>query len=165
MRISIYNSPLGPFYLWFHNNKLVYASYREEQGQRWLAKHFPKLILCQSPLDSLYKQDLDSYFHGKKIDFKWAVELIGTDFQLRVWHEVKKIPHGQFTTYKEIGQNINSKAFRAVGQAVGANPVSIIIPCHRVLGTNWFGGYSGGTNIKRLLLELENTTLAPNFNA
>lgn len=165
MQISIYNSPLGPFYLWFHDHELVHASFRKEQGQHWLTKQFPKLPVYQSPLAEPYKKDLDSYFLGQRVVYDWPLQLYGTEFQLQVWQEIKKIPYGQFTTYKKIGQNIGTKSFSAVGQAVGANPISIIIPCHRVLGTNWLGGYGGGQNLKRLLLELENVTMAPNLHA
>ncbi|NLJ79565.1 MAG: methylated-DNA--[protein]-cysteine S-methyltransferase, partial [Firmicutes bacterium] len=104
-------------------------------------------------------------FREGRILWNWPLELTGTAFQKQVWSEIRKIPPGQVSTYKRIATALSTKAFRAVGQAVGANPISVIIPCHRVLGTNWFGGYGGGLNRKRLLLELENVTLAPRQNA
>lgn len=165
MQQSIYRSPLGPFFLWFHGEKLIYATFHEEQGLNFLAKHFPKSLGDLKPLQESYRQDLDSYFRGRKVNFEWSLTLIGTDFQKRVWRELQKIPHGQVTTYKRIAQLLDTRGFQAVGQAVGANPISVIIPCHRVLGTHWFGGYGGGLSLKRLLLELENVTLAPNFQA
>lgn len=165
MQQSIYKSPLGPFYLWFREERLIFATLQEELGQKFLAKHFPKIAYEVKPLQEAYSQDLDNYFRGKKLIFKWPLQLVGTEFQKSVWQEVLKIPHGQFTTYKKIGERLNTKAYRAIGQAVGANPISIIIPCHRVLGTNSLGGYNGGLNAKRLLLELENVTLVPNLRA
>ncbi len=165
MQQSIYKSPLGPLLLWFTDDKLVYTTFDEDSGKGWSRKHFPKGQFEQKPLASTYAADLDRYFRGERIDFAWPLLLMGTDFQKRVWQEILAVPHGQVTTYKRIGERLNTRAYRAVGQAVGANPVSIIVPCHRVLGTNSFGGYTGGINLKRLLLELENVTLAPNLLA
>ncbi len=165
MQQSVYTSPVGPLFLWFEGEKLVYVAFREEDGKDWLAKRCPEANFEQEPLPRAYQDDLDTYFKGRRIDFSWPLHLMGTDFQKRVWAEIAKVPHGQVTTYKKIGQALGTKAYRAVGQAVGANPVSIIIPCHRVLGTHSFGGYGGGLTIKRLLLELENVTLRPNFLA
>lgn len=162
MQLSIYHSPLGPFYLWFNDQALVYASFDQKDGQSWVIKNFPKANLQERALYTSYQKDLDCYFRGQKIDFAWPLFFVGTDFQKQVWSEIRKIPHGQFTTYKKIAESLQTKAFQAIGQAVGANPISLIVPCHRVLGTNWFGGYGGGLTLKRLLLELENVTLAPN---
>lgn len=165
MQLSVYKSPLGSLLLWFADDKLVYLTFNEDSGKSWLGKHFPKAQPELKDLAKDYKADLDRYFRGQKIDFEWPLLLLGTDFQKQVWQEILAVPHGQVTTYKRIGESLNTRAYRAVGQAVGANPVSIIVPCHRVLGTNAFGGYGGGLNLKRLLLELENVTLAPNLLA
>lgn len=165
MHLSTYNSPLGPLYFLFHGANLVYASFDLEDGKRFAKKNFPKGEVHPRSLKPDQTKALDAYFLGKELIWKWPLELYGTTFQKQVWVEVQKIPQGQVSTYKDIATNLETKAFQAVGQAVGANPISIIIPCHRVLGTDWFGGYAGGLNRKRLLLELENVTLAPNFNA
>lgn len=165
MQHSVYQSPLGPFFLWFQGDELVYASFHEEDGESWLGRRFPGACPRTGSLPPDYQDDLDSYFRGKRMDFTWPLLLLGTDFQTKVWAEIAKVPHGQVTTYKKIGEALGTKAYRAIGQAVGANPVSVIVPCHRVLGTNSFGGYGGGLNIKRMLLELENVTLRPNFLA
>ena len=162
---SVYTSPLGPLFLWFQGQKLIYTTFQEHSGKDWIAKRFPAAHIKEEPLAKAYQDDLDTYFWGGKIDFNWPLHLMGTEFQKRVWAEILAVPHGQVTTYKKIGEALHTKAYRAIGQAVGANPVSVIVPCHRVLGTNAFGGYTGGLNIKRLLLELENVTLTPNFMA
>ena len=162
---SIYTSPLGPVYLWWHEDRLIYTSFDEAGGTKWLKKRFPQAGWGLEPLAKPYQEDLDNYFRGRKIDFDWPLKLLGTDFQQSVWQEILAVPHGQVTTYKKISQALGTRAYRAVGQAVGANPVSIIVPCHRVLGTHSFGGYGGGLTLKRLLLELENVTLAPNLFA
>jgi|SRR5690554_4870499 methylated-DNA-[protein]-cysteine S-methyltransferase len=160
---SVYDSPLGPVFLWFKEGRLIYATFREDYGNEWLAKRFPQSKAEMQPLQKGFQADLDTYFSGARMEFAWPLQLTGTDFQKRVWQEIQAIPHGQVTTYKKIGESLGTKAFRAIGQACGANPISLIIPCHRVLGTHSLGGYGGGTNRKRLLLELENVTLAPNL--
>jgi len=101
---------------------------------------------------------LDSYFKGKPIRTHVDLDLRGTDFQRQVWSEVSKIPYGETRTYKEIAYAIKRpKASRAVGNAVGSNPVPLIIPCHRVVLSNGsLGGYAYGTLLKRKLLEMEN---------
>lgn len=165
MQFSTYNSPLGSFYLYFYSDKLVYASFNLDHGKHFVTRHFGHTKLQQAPLEPEQIKIFDDYFSGAPLDWIWPLELYGTPFQKQVWEQIQKIPQGQVSTYKNIGTAINSKAYQAIGQAVGANPISIIIPCHRVLGTNWFGGYGGGLNRKRLLLELENVTLAPNLNA
>lgn len=165
MQQSIYNSPLGPLFFWFQDGKLIYATFHADEGKRWLLKHFPFDAVQSEPLQTPFEADLDAYFRGQRVDFNWPLILVGTAFQKQIWQEIKEIRHGQLTTYKKIAERLDTKAFQAVGQAVGANPISLIIPCHRVLGTNWFGGYGGGLNLKRLLLELENVTLVPNLNA
>lgn len=162
---SIYNSPLGSLYFWFEDTKLIYATFKQTDGEMWLKRHFPRMKSEIIPLKASYQDDLDRYFRGQNVKFNWELKLIGTDFQRRVWQEIQRIPQGQFTTYKQIADKLGTKAYQAVGGATGANPISLIIPCHRVLGTNWFGGYGGGLTLKRLLLELENVTLAPNLQA
>ena len=102
---------------------------------------------------------LTRYFAGEKVDF-YPVPLTlcsGTEFQIAVWNTIREIPYGETRTYKWIAEQIGKpKAVRAVGGAVGANPISILIPCHRVIGSNGkLGGYGGGIERKRLLLQLE----------
>lgn len=99
---------------------------------------------------------LDAYFagHAAQIDFRIAPR--GTEFQRRVWHALCEIPHGQTRTYGEIASRIGCNAPRAVGVAIGHNPISIIIPCHRVIGANGqMTGYAGGIHNKEILLKTE----------
>ena len=99
------------------------------------------------------------YFAGDHADYQGALDLVGTDFQQAVWAEISKIKHGQTVSYGEIARRIGRpKASRAVGAAVGANPIPLIVPCHRVMGSSGkITGYSGGDGIptKRKLLLLE----------
>lgn len=99
---------------------------------------------------------LEDYFKGKnpKCDFK--IKFQGTEFQEKVWNILLEIPYGKTMSYKEIGDKIGTKAYRAVGSAVGKNKISIIIPCHRVLSKNSLGGYRAGLEIKEKLLKIEN---------
>lgn len=102
-------------------------------------------------------QELNEYFEGKRKDFDIPYELIGTDFQKKVWIELTKIPYGETRTYKQIAQAIgNEKACRAVGMANNKNPIPIIIPCHRVIGASGkLVGYGLGIEMKKSLLEHE----------
>lgn len=99
---------------------------------------------------------LDTYFSGSEPDFMPPLELHGSDFRRRVWAELAKIPYGETVTYGEIAKKLGVKSAQAIGGAVGHNPVSIIVPCHRVLGADGsLTGYAGGTDKKARLLELE----------
>lgn len=116
-----------------------------------------KALLQTTELLSMATIQLDEYFQGKRTTFSLPFKLTGTPFQLAVWKELQNIPYGQTTSYKEIAQKINKpKAYRAVGMANNKNPLPIIIPCHRVIGSNGkLIGYAGGLNLKNYLLELE----------
>ncbi len=116
-----------------------------------------KAMLQTTELLYMATIQLDEYFQGKRTTFSLPFKLIGTPFQLAVWKELQNIPYGQTTSYKEIAQKINKpKAYRAVGMANNKNPLPIIIPCHRVIGSNGkLIGYAGGLNLKNYLLELE----------
>lgn len=116
-----------------------------------------KALLQTTELLSMATIQLDEYFQGKRTTFSLPFKLTGTPFQLVVWKELQNIPYGQTTSYKEIAQKINKpKAYRAVGMANNKNPLPIIIPCHRVIGSNGkLIGYAGGLKLKNYLLELE----------
>ena len=116
-----------------------------------------KALLQTTELLSMATIQLDEYFQGKRTTFSLPFKLTGTPFQLAVWKELQNIPYGQTTSSKEIAQKINKpKACRAVGMANNKNPLPIIIPCHRVIGSNGkLIGYAGGLKLKNYLLELE----------
>ena len=100
---------------------------------------------------------LDEYFAGTRKQFSIALAPDGTGFQRRVWKELLRIPYGETLTYTELAARLDdTKAVRAVGGANGANPIWIVIPCHRVVGADGsLTGYAGGIEVKRYLLELE----------
>jgi methylated-DNA-[protein]-cysteine S-methyltransferase len=105
--------------------------------------------------------ELRQYFAGKLQQFSLALQPEGTPFQKRVWKELQQIPYGETISYGELAKRIgNPNASRAVGLANGANPISIVVPCHRVIGANGkLTGYGGGLSIKEKLLALERRQL------
>lgn len=101
-------------------------------------------------------KELTEYFAGERTEFTIPLDVHGTVFQERVWNELKKIPYGETRSYKQIAALLQTKGVRAVGTANGRNPISIIVPCHRVIAADGgLGGYSGGLHNKRYLLGLE----------
>jgi methylated-DNA-[protein]-cysteine S-methyltransferase len=144
-----FESPIGNIYLEARNNKVVF-----------LTMGGPKVADAgQASVLDLAKQQLTDYFEGKSKTLDFAVEVSGTEFQRAVWQQISEIPFGQTKTYGEIAEAIGRpKAVRAVGGAVGSNPVPLVIGCHRVLGAaGKITGYSGGDGLptKRWLLTLE----------
>jgi methylated-DNA-[protein]-cysteine S-methyltransferase len=103
------------------------------------------------------ERQASEYFAGKRKDFDLPLAPEGTAFQMRVWEELQRIPHGETISYGELATRIgNPKASRAVGAANGQNPISLIIPCHRVIGSDKsLTGYGGGLNVKEALLKHE----------
>ncbi len=103
------------------------------------------------------KRQLDAYFSGNLRDFNIPMQVEGTDFQRRVWKELQKIPYGQAISYLELARRLgDEKCIRAAARANGANPISILIPCHRVIGSDGsLVGYGGGLDMKEFLLRLE----------
>lgn len=109
-------------------------------------------------------RQLDEYFKGKRITFDLPLIISGTDFQKKVWNELKKIPFGKTASYKEIALKAgNIKAVRAIGNANNKNKIAVIIPCHRVIGSDGkLSGYAGGVKRKKWLLEHERNFLINN---
>lgn len=113
-------------------------------------------VLCQAATQ------LTEYFAGQRTEFDLPLAPKGTDFQKRVWAELAKIGHGETVSYGEIAHRLGltNAASRAVGSANGANPIPIVVPCHRVIGANGkLTGYAGGLERKHLLLDIERPTL------
>ena len=108
-------------------------------------------------------RQLKAYFAGRLRDFDVTLDRQGTDFQLRVWRELERIPYGETRSYMQIATTIGAPhAVRAVGAANGANPIPIIIPCHRVIGSSGkLVGYGGGLGLKKRLLALEGALAMP----
>ena len=168
--ICHYNSPLGGITLacdeegltglWFDGQKyfgggIFKGGAKKEQGAEEKEGK-------RSPVLEQTVKWLDLYFSGRKPEFTPPLHLVGSEFRHAVWEMLLKIPYGQTTTYKELAgriaeqRGIKTMSAQAVGGAVGHNPVSIIVPCHRVLGTDGsLTGYAGGIDKKISLLTLE----------
>jgi O-6-methylguanine DNA methyltransferase len=125
---------------------------------RWLRENFDDSEVADNKSRNREVIDqLARYFNGKLAKFAVNIDLIGTPFQVRVWRELGKIPYGTTISYKQLAKRLGtSRGFQAVGRANAANPVSIIVPCHRVLGTDGsLVGYASGVKTKEFLLKLE----------
>jgi methylated-DNA-[protein]-cysteine S-methyltransferase len=146
-------SPLGPLLLTMDGGLLTNVCMF---GQKRVANLSPKSISDRGPFD-LVIQQFDEYFSGDRREFDISLRLDGTPFQVSVWNELRKIPFGCTTTYGAIASRIgNPKAMRAVGLTNGRNPIPIIVPCHRVIGSNGtLTGFGGGLENKAWLLDLE----------
>ncbi len=112
------------------------------------------------------REQVEEFLAGQRLYFSLPFEMHGTEFQLRVWQELLSIPYGETTSYGEIAKRIGFPgAGRAVGSANGRNPLSIVVPCHRVIGANGaLSGYGGGLEQKRFLLSLEKDHAARLFS-
>ena len=108
-----------------------------------------------TPLLSKAKKEMEEYFRGERSSFTLPLSPKGTPFQKKVWEITSTIGYGETKSYGEIAEIMGSKAYRAIGSALGANPLPIVIPCHRVKAKASIGGYSGGLDKKRMLLSIE----------
>lgn len=135
--------------------------YRSTVGR--LTLHFGEdTALIEDPMAFQdLRTQLGEYFSGQRQRFDIPLDLRGSPFQLRVWRQIKKIPFGKLRSYMQIAKAINSPtATRAVGQAVGHNPICILLPCHRVIGSDGkLVGFGGGMSLKAQLLRLEGHTM------
>lgn len=129
-----------------------------EHNMRRLARYVSaEFTIESSPVLEEAQRQLDEYFAGKRKTFDIPLHITGSDFQRKIWNILIDIPYGEIKSYKDIAVGFgDSKAVRAVAQAIGANGISIFIPCHRVVGSNRsLTGYAGGLDAKRMLLEIE----------
>ncbi|UKS25326.1 methylated-DNA--[protein]-cysteine S-methyltransferase [Paenibacillus sp. HWE-109] len=149
---------------------LCYVQFHEgesnERGQtelfKWGQRHCPAYTWVKDGVAlQPYVHQIEEYLKGLRTVFTLPLDLRGTEFQQGVWRVLNEIPHGQTHSYTQIAEGLDkSSAVRAVGTAIGANPVLIVVPCHRVIGKNGtLTGYRGGLANKERLLELERTGL------
>lgn len=159
-----YEAPIGVIYLASTEKGLCKIALPKDGKTSfftWIKDNFaPDSIVDDRKRNSTAIRQLNEYFIGKRTKFDLDIDLIGTSFQLRVWTELTKTPYGRVTTYKQIAKRLHTKGFRAVGATIGKNPVPIVIPCHRVVGSNSkLVGYAGGMKLKEYLLRLEGIIL------
>ena len=154
-----YKSPLG-IYVILSSKQGIVSIEPEEDVQTEIARLQHNGIQIRQGEDEYNKwaaSELDDYFAGKLFLFTVPLDLRGTPFQRQVWQLLQNIPYGETVSYSELARSLGrANAARAVGGAVGSNPISIIVPCHRVIGANGnLTGYGGGLARKRALLDLE----------
>ena len=134
---------------------LYLSSHKDKTNKASIIKNFK-----EAELQVFHQADtqIQEYFSGERQNFNIPIHLFGTEFQKKVWLTLVRIPYGNTISYKELAiQILHPKSFRAVGQANGSNPISIILPCHRVIGSDGsLTGYGGGIEIKEVLLKFEN---------
>lgn len=147
------NTPIGEILLAGDGDALCMVEFPEDGARCEPAAGWTH---AEEPLAEARDQ-LTAYFAGERSDFDLELRPAGTEFQLQVFDELQKIPYGTTTSYGDIAQRIGRpKAVRAVGAANGRNPIPIVIPCHRVIGSNGgLTGFAGGLSIKKALLRLE----------
>ncbi len=147
-----YNSPIGVLEIITSGDAVISAMFVEEMKGSTVEPEILKQVIIQ----------LDEYFKGARKDFDIKFETQGTEFQKRSWEALTEIPYGETWSYKKQAIQIgNEKAARAVGKANSKNIISIIIPCHRVIGSDKsLTGYAGGLNRKQWLLEHEKKNLS-----
>lgn len=163
-----YNSPIGTILLAADETGITGLWF---EGQKYFAQYLePESVEKETPLLKTAIDWLCVYFSGKEPDFSLPLNAKGTDFQKEVWDILCTIPYGQTTTYGAIAKqlavrrNVPQISAQAVGGAVGRNGISILIPCHRVVGSNGsLTGYAGGIDKKIKLLQLEQTDMTHFF--
>lgn len=166
--VQHYDSPLGGILLAADESGITGLWF---DGQKYFARDLPaERVEQNTPALAEAKRWLDIYFTGGEPDFTPPLHPIGSGFRQAVWNILLQIPYGQTTTYGEIARQLAAKqglarmSAQAIGGAVGHNEISIIIPCHRVVGTNGsLTGYAGGIDRKMKLLELEHTDMSGFF--
>lgn len=153
--VFLYDSPVGRIFIADNGEKITNLYFKDEVDikEDW--------ELNETELIKKTFNELMEYFNGKRKFFDVPVAPVGTEFQMKCWKALLDIPYGETRTYGEIAAIIgNPKASRAVGSSNNKNPISIIIPCHRVIGASGkLVGYAGGLNVKEYLLKLEGRVL------
>ena len=162
VNIQYYNSPCGEIILASVGDELCLCDWNEMPCAERNKLRLLRYIKAEFKTETSYileqtKKQLDEYFTGNRKTFDIPLHPVGTDFQKKVWNALLDIPYGETISYKEIAMSMgNPNGTRAVAGAIGSNGISILIPCHRVIGSNHsLTGFAGGLATKRILLELE----------
>jgi O-6-methylguanine DNA methyltransferase len=156
--------PFGRLLVCYGNGKLRQVRLIGKIGGRAGEKpERSRSSMRDAELERRLRADFTAYFRGRKVDFNYAIDVERyTPFQKAVWAEMREIPYGETRSYRWIAEKVGKpRAYRAVGNACGKNPLLIIQPCHRVVGSHGkLGGFSGGLGLKKALLRLEGVSLA-----
>ena len=162
INIQYYKTKIGELILGSFDGKLCMLDYRYRKMRKAVDDRIKKglnanFVEHDDEILEKTREQLDEYLNGERKEFDIPLLLVGTDFQRSVWAALMKVPFGTTSTYLQIAKNINNeKAVRAVASANAANSISIIVPCHRIIGSNGeLVGYGGGLAVKKRLLKLE----------
>jgi len=163
INIQYYKTKYAEFILGSYDNKLCLLDFRYRKMRTTVdnrLKNGLSAVFVEQD-DEILKEtrkQLDEYFDMRRKDFDIPLITVGTEFQKSVWEALQKVPYGTTSTYLQLSKDLgNQKAVRAVANANGANSIAIIIPCHRIIGSNGeLTGYGGGLPLKKRLLKLEN---------
>ena len=163
IKIQYYKSPIGELLLGSYENRLCIADYRYRKMRTAVDSRIQKGLKAEyveegSEVITETIKQMEEYFNLERQEFTIPLLLVGTDFQKSVWQGLIETPFGTTSSYLELSKRIgNEKAVRAVASANGANSISILVPCHRIIGSNGaLVGYAGGLDVKKKLLEIEN---------
>lgn len=160
-------TPVGPMTLGATATALVLCDFTERPMMpaqlAAVRRRFGPTLEADSPLLDRAEAQLREYFASERTTFDLPIDTPGSAFRERVWSELQRIPYGETISYRELAERVDAgNAWRAVGRANGSNRLAIIVPCHRVVATGGgLGGYGGGLEAKRLLLDLERRSAAP----
>jgi methylated-DNA-[protein]-cysteine S-methyltransferase len=162
INIQLHKTEIGEVVLGSYRGKLCLLGFRSREMRRTVDDRIKKALNAEfvehdDEILEKTRTQLDEYFKGRRREFDIPVLMVGTDFQKSVWNALMKVPYGDTSTYLQLAKDVgNERAVRAVGNANAANPISIIVPCHRIIGSGGeLVGYGGGLSVKRRLLELE----------
>lgn len=162
IKIQHFASPFGEMILGAYNEQLCMCDWRYRKMRTAIDNRLKKSLNAQyveekSDVVDLAISQLNEYFNGTRKEFEIPLLLVGSDFQKTVWKALLEVPYGSIETYAALSKRINNiPAIRAVATANGANAISIIVPCHRIIGSDGkLIGYAGGLKAKKELLELE----------
>ena len=164
--IQYYKTPLGELILGSWGKRLCLCDWKERKDRGQIDKRLRQGLQASFREQSSRVIDeaivlIANYLDGKIMDLQVPLKLIGTDFQLRVWSAIRSIPYGESLSYSKLAMRLEQpRAIRAVATAVGANAISLFIPCHRVVGEDGsLTGYAGGVAAKRSLLQMESHSI------
>ena len=168
INIQLHKTEIGGVVLGSFRGKLCLLGFRSREMTRTVDDRIKKALNAgfverDGEILEKTRTQLDEYLQGRRREFDIPVLMVGTDFQKSVWNELMKVPYGATSTYLQLAKDVgNERAVRAVGNANAANPISIIIPCHRIIGSGGeLVGYGGGLSLKRRLLTLEQRNVSP----
>ena len=163
IHIQYYKTPLTEFIMGSFEGKLCMLDYRYRKKRDIIDKRLKSLLDAEYVLEDdatleQTRKEIDEYFSSQRKTFTIPLLMVGSEFQKSVWDALLKVPFGETRSYLELSKTIgNEKAVRAVANANGANAIAIIIPCHRIIGTNGtLTGYAGGLALKERLIRIEN---------